>query len=410
MSKNYKPFLVSNLNFLNTQGKIFLNPKYQREAVWTKSQKQLLIDSILREIDIPKIYFREIRDDAGHLYEVVDGQQRLRAIFEFMSDSFKLPGDNDQVDGHTVAGKAYTSLDIEMSMKLQNSQLDVIVYDKSYSDAEIEETFLRMQNGTPLNAAEKRRAIQGNMRDVVKTLAKDKVFQFCSFTDSRFAYEDAVAKVLHQFLYGSITDIKPTSIAKTYRENPVISVGSREVKRLKQAFSFMCKSFAGTQPALKKYEMVTLPYLVAELLETYDLSKHSKEFAIVYLDFENRRIANKDLPEEKQNPTLSAFTDAARSDSIPDMRYRYDTLKAAIVEGIPSLVLKDPNRSFTDEQRMAIYRKCGGICQHPGCGKKCDEAEFHADHIRAHSRGGRTTVENGQVLCIPHNLAKGDRE
>ena len=39
--------------------KIDTNPDYQRPAVWTKAQKQLLIDSILRDFDVPKIYLHE---------------------------------------------------------------------------------------------------------------------------------------------------------------------------------------------------------------------------------------------------------------------------------------------------------------------------------------------------------------
>ncbi len=39
--------------------RIDTNPDYQRPAVWTKAQKQLLIDSILRDFDVPKIYLHE---------------------------------------------------------------------------------------------------------------------------------------------------------------------------------------------------------------------------------------------------------------------------------------------------------------------------------------------------------------
>ena len=45
------------------KSKINTNPDYQRPSVWTKAQKQMLIDSILRDFDIPKIYLHKTSDD-----------------------------------------------------------------------------------------------------------------------------------------------------------------------------------------------------------------------------------------------------------------------------------------------------------------------------------------------------------
>ena len=53
---------------------------------------------------------------------------------------------------------------------------------------------------------------------------------------------------------------------------------------------------------------------------------------------------------------------------------------------------------------MLLALKGGGRCA------KCQQkltAEFHADHIRPHSKGGSTTTNNGQALCAPCNLRKG---
>jgi uncharacterized protein with ParB-like and HNH nuclease domain len=58
-------------------------PDWQREEVWDDDKKQRLIDSILRGWKLPKFYFVKNSDDE---YEVVDGQQRLSAIFEFCSN------------------------------------------------------------------------------------------------------------------------------------------------------------------------------------------------------------------------------------------------------------------------------------------------------------------------------------
>ena len=64
-------------------------PDWQREEVWDTSKKQQLIDSILRGWKLPKFYFLKTSDEPEE-FEVVDGQQRLMAIFDFFENSLQL--------------------------------------------------------------------------------------------------------------------------------------------------------------------------------------------------------------------------------------------------------------------------------------------------------------------------------
>ncbi|MBI4180856.1 MAG: HNH endonuclease, partial [Chloroflexi bacterium] len=70
----------------------------------------------------------------------------------------------------------------------------------------------------------------------------------------------------------------------------------------------------------------------------------------------------------------------------------------------PQLVPLDPQRAFTEEQRLAIFRKYDGTCQIGG--ERVRWGEFHADHIVPFSKGGKTTIANAQLLCPKHNLEK----
>jgi len=70
-------------------------------------------------------------------------------------------------------------------------------------------------------------------------------------------------------------------------------------------------------------------------------------------------------------------------------------------------------RQFLDYQKTIMYEKQGGIC--PMCkgtenkNKKWAFSEMDGDHIVPWSRGGKTVLENGQMLCRKHNLEKGDK-
>ena len=62
------------------QEAINLNPYWQRGPAWKPERQVLLIDSILRGMDISKIYLRNLGEDGIYDFDAVDGQQRLRAI------------------------------------------------------------------------------------------------------------------------------------------------------------------------------------------------------------------------------------------------------------------------------------------------------------------------------------------
>ena len=59
-------------------------PDWQRQKVWSPAKKRDLIDTLLRGWKLPKFYFLKGSENSG-TYEVVDGQQRLNAIFEFLT-------------------------------------------------------------------------------------------------------------------------------------------------------------------------------------------------------------------------------------------------------------------------------------------------------------------------------------
>jgi hypothetical protein len=77
------------------------------------------------------------------------------------------------------------------------------------------------------------------------------------------------------------------------------------------------------------------------------------------------------------------------------------------------MLTKDDRRSFSEAQRIEIYRRDKGLCQE--ClaeGKPEKEAqvpwgEYEADHVIPHSAGGETLEENAQLLCRYHNRQKG---
>jgi hypothetical protein len=66
-------------------GAMTIRPPYQRKPVWAERQKSSLIESILLEYPVPEIFVQQTVDDQGSArYAVVDGQQRIRTVLQFM--------------------------------------------------------------------------------------------------------------------------------------------------------------------------------------------------------------------------------------------------------------------------------------------------------------------------------------
>ena len=401
-----EPRNISALKLYQDRGELII-PEVQRELVWTLSQKQLLIDSLFKDYDIPKIYFRDIEDNGTTKYEVIDGQQRLNAIFDFLNNEYAMPSDADPAFGEDVANKYWNDLSSNIQIEFQNRALDV-VHLIGYSEEEKDETFLRLQNGTPLKAAEKRRAIAGNMRNVVKELAENTVFNlYCDFENTHFAYEDITAKVLKQIMEGGPCSVTAQALRRLYEQNKDITMDVREVKDVKRAFEFIKKAFKDTDhPHLKKYAITDLSVIANDLLKIYDINNYPKEFGEAYIKFSTERILNNEKKEEDQDPKFQAYSNAARGDSLEYLEYRQNMLREYILEKMPFLEVKDKNRNFTSDQRAVIYRLGKGVCAI--CGKHVSEADFEADHKIPWSRGGKTQIANGQILCMQCNREKSD--
>ena len=105
MEMNKKPWPLATL--FGIRDRIDTNPDFQRPPVWTRSQKQFLLDTILRNLDIPKLYWHKTGRNPD-TYAVVDGQQRLRAIWEFQSEKYRLAKDADPINGHQIVGLSYS--------------------------------------------------------------------------------------------------------------------------------------------------------------------------------------------------------------------------------------------------------------------------------------------------------------
>ena len=382
------------------------NPDYQRPLVWTRPQKQLLIDSMLRDYDVPKFYLHKKGKDS---YDVVDGQQRLRAIWEFFDGQFALAKDAEPIDGHEIKGKKNDELDFDIKDKINSYNLDFVVLDDVEED-EIREMFLRLQNGTSLKAQEKRNAMPGKMGDFVRTIAKHKFFDNVNFSNSRFTFDLIAAQMtlLYMKRKNGICNIKDRDLNSMYEDHRDFDAASDEAKAISKILDYLYAMFPSKAPELKRYSVISLFILIMDMMPNYDIRNREKDIAEWFVNFEDMRTKDELKKPEEQNPELVFYHERVSnsSDTMDSLKYRHDFLKRSLLSTIKNLPQKDPKRNFDEAQRQVIFRRDNGICKM--CGKQCEWDAWEADHIVPWSKGGKTEVENGQVLCPSCNSKKSD--
>ena len=412
MQMNKKPWAIPTVCTL--ENKIDPTPDYQRPPAWSLKQKQLLMDTILRGYDIPKFYWRKVKRDDGIIYEVIDGQQRLRTIWEFRKGEFALSRDADSIDGQKISGLRFMQLPPELLLAFDTYQLDVVEITDGAApddDDEVRDMFLRLQNGTTLKAQEKRNAMGGSMRDFVKSIAGHPFFNVCAFSNKRFTFDHVAAQTILLELNGGPANARDADLNRMYRDNAGFDVTGSAAKKVRRVYDFLLSAFPEKTPELERYNVITLYALASLLLDGYVSHGLAPHLANWFISFEIERRTDETRPEEDRDVSLVEYRRliSNSTDAEESIRARLDTFERRFFEYNPTIEPKDQERGFSHEQRLAIFRRDGGVCQlRIACGgDKVAWGHWHADHKLAHTHGGKTTVENGQVACPACNLKKG---
>jgi hypothetical protein len=191
---------------------IDLQPDFQRQEVWSTSKKKRLVDTILRGWSIPPIHLVVTADSR---MEVLDGQQRLATIRDFLHNSFPIDGYITPSDPRIASlhGQFYRSLDASVRREIDQYSLRCFRI-TDYLPEEPSELFYRLNQPTMLTAGEQRNALYGPARQQLNALvaefeALENNKSTIGFSNARLAYDDIIARLLF-FLESGTFSIKGT--------------------------------------------------------------------------------------------------------------------------------------------------------------------------------------------------------
>lgn len=178
-------YTALDLFFWHEEGSLHLSPKFQRRSVWKPAAKSYFIDTLLRGFPVPPLHIRmsEI-SRAQPVREVVDGQQRLRALFDFMQGKLRL---SRNLDG-PWAGKRFSDLDPPLQDLLRLTSFHVYQY-QAIPDETVLQIFARMNTySVGLNAQELR---NGKYFGQFKKLVYDLAWEYLPFWRSAGLFSEA---------------------------------------------------------------------------------------------------------------------------------------------------------------------------------------------------------------------------
>jgi hypothetical protein len=165
-------------DLINGHEVLNVRPEYQRRLRWTRKQRSLLIESLLLNIPIPPVFLYE---SEFARYEVMDGQQRLNAVHEFLENNFALIGLEKL---SFLNGLSYKALPPRLQRGLERASVSAIVLLQETRGDENDPYLVRRYvferlntGGQPLNPQEMRNSIyRGSFNDLVVKLARHRTF------------------------------------------------------------------------------------------------------------------------------------------------------------------------------------------------------------------------------------------
>ena len=396
-------------------GSLELAPPFQRKPVWSDKNKSFLIDTIIKDLPIPEIYIQVKTDFEGNTrYIIVDGQQRMRSILEFIEGEYSLL----ESECPEYGDKEFK--DLPNGVKRDFWDYEIVTRElKTDSEAEVKNIFLRLNKYVvPLNRQELRNATYGgHFVSMLNKIAEEDDF----WADNRVVTPSQIKRMLDTefiselfiaMMHG-IQQKDQDNIDGFYRMYDQTFDDKEDWKKKFIATENKIEGIFGDDLSKSRWrrqpDFYSLFIAIYELSQIYyfpedryeDMKKSLLDFAAqvdIFTKNTNEKSSDRRIQEYVDNVRLHTTAKNTRSK-------RYKIIRELL---IPHLVARDPRRDFNEEERRIKWflsedKKCAI------CGEVVDWDDYNLDHIIPHSKGGRTELKNSQITHKECNIKKGNK-
>jgi len=393
-----------------------LSPGFQRKSVWNDKDRKKLIDSIIRRYPLPAIFlYRRVDEKTGkEVFDVIDGKQRLESISFFRKNKYPVKIDGENIFYRNLSHKGLQNI-------IDGYSLNIIFVEGDF-DAIID-LFVRINStGKPLSPDERSKAQYYQSKFLKAAHELSKYFSK-KFKANRIFSDNDISRMkdigfLCDFMYAVYT--KNVCDKQSARNNAFGDLtDNRSIKKIKRESKTAINKVFQMFPDIKTTRFVKISdfYCLCVLIYQYQTVKKlalddRKKNLIAFKLLVALSVGVAQLKEgkQKQNPDSNIYKDYSgtvqhATDSFAQRSKRLEILDS-FLSGI--FEKKAKNRIFSPAQRMIIWHssenKCCSICR-----EKLTWENFTVDHVKPYSKGGKTDVRNGALMCRSCNSKKGNR-
>jgi hypothetical protein len=294
--------------------RIDLDADYQREKIWSRKNQEDLLDSIIQNIDIPKIYLAEIKNDEQFDFECIDGKQRMVTLLSF----YKPESTEDNPLTVKVAGEKYTYKRLkkelpELAKKIDNFELTFIIYPEIDDEEFIREIFRRLQLGVRLNSGELLKTYTGTLRDFIyKELGNNAPFlKNTKLSEKRFSRQFTLAQIcINSFKRretGDFVRARFADLEDFLKENYKLGKDDENLVRIKKVLSVMDKNFSNNAEHISSRAVAVSAYLFVEDLYLNKKTSSISHFAKFFIKLLTEIKKNMELLSQYEKPENSTI-------------------------------------------------------------------------------------------------------
>jgi hypothetical protein len=259
--------------------RIDLDADYQREKIWSREDQEKLIDSIIQNIDIPKIYLARVEGNDNFDFECIDGKQRMATLL----NCFKPDRTEDNLLTVRIAGERYTFERLKKELpalaeKSETFELSFVTYPDNLDEEFVREIFRRLQLGVRLNSGELLKTHSGALRDFVyKEMGKDAPFlRFTHLSEKRFSRQFTLAQIcINSFARnetGEFVRARYDDLEEFFKEKYKLDKKDANLARIREVLKIMDKHFGESANSISSRAVAVSAYLFVEGLFVRDKS------------------------------------------------------------------------------------------------------------------------------------------